>query len=95
MTSHPLKRVIFRLAKQKKRVIFRLVGGHAICNLLEVQQFFSVVGVRHFDGRYYFPKNGRKFLEAIYDYYFLKLNGLTYPRDNPKNHLSNRRFNIL
>jgi hypothetical protein len=65
------------LPRQKKTLVFHLKGKKAVCDVLEAQEFFSVVGIIHVDGRYYFPKDGGKFLEAIYDYYFLKLIGIS------------------
>ncbi len=74
-----MKRVMIYLPKQKKMLVFKIKGMEAVCDALEVQAFFAVVGVIHIDGCFYFPKDGEKFLEAIYDYYFLKLIGISYP----------------
>jgi len=87
MTGLPLKRIVLSLVNQKKESVFRLERGLATCNLHEIQMFFSEIGVIHFNGRFCFPKNGKQFREAIYDHYFLKLNGLAYPRENRQNHL--------
>jgi hypothetical protein len=87
MTGLPLRRIDKRLVNQKKEVVFRLKRERATCNLHEIQTFFSEIGVIHIDGRFCFPKNGKQFLEAIYDHYFLKRNGLAYPNENRKNHL--------
>lgn len=79
-----MKRVVIRLPKQKEKVVFRLKDEQVVCNAPELQAFFTVVGLIHFDGRYYFPKDGRKFLEALYDYYFLNQIRVTYPYEHPK-----------
>jgi hypothetical protein len=79
MPSQSLNHLVIRLAMQKKNIVIKLRGKQAFCTLPEIQGFFSVVGVKHFDGHFYFPKDGIKFLEALFDYYFLKLYGLVYP----------------
>lgn len=79
MPIQRLNHLVIRLAMQKKNIVIKLKGKQAVCSVPEIQAFFSVVGVKHFDGHFYFPKDGRKFLEALFDYYFLKLYGLIYP----------------
>lgn len=74
-----MNRVKVYLPRQKKTLVFQLIGKKAICDVLEAQSFFSVIGITNLNGCYYFPKDGRKFLEAIYDYYFLKLIGISVP----------------
>ncbi len=65
-------------------VLFRLRGSKVVCNNAEVQKFYETVGVLHFDGGHYFPKDGWKCLEAIYDSNFLSHIGVGYPDKNPK-----------
>lgn len=68
----------------QKVVVFRLRGSKVVCNNAEVLKFYETVGVLHFDGGHYFPKDGRKCLEAIYDSYFLSQVGVGYPDENPE-----------
>jgi len=67
---------------QKKKIFITLKGNRVICNVPEIQTFFSVVGVKYFDGQFSLPKNGRHFLAALFDYYIVKLHGLLYPQGN-------------
>ncbi|MFI5343080.1 MAG: hypothetical protein ACHQUC_02545 [Chlamydiales bacterium] len=74
-----MNRFVIRLDLDNKKVVIRLEGARVVFSVPEIQSFFSVVGVKHFDGRFYFPKDGKRFFEALFDYYFLKLYGLLYP----------------
>lgn len=72
-----MNRVVIRWPKQQD-LVFRLRGKEVLCSDPDLQKFFKRVGVVHFNGCRYFPVDGRKFLEAIHDWYFLSLIGIKY-----------------
>lgn len=53
-------------------IVFKLRAGIVICNAPDLQTHFSAEGVVGLDGCKYYPHNGKLFLEAVYDHYFLK-----------------------
>jgi len=55
-----------------KKIIFEQQEKIVICNHPVLLDRLEQNGVPHLNGKKYFPKDGEKFLEAIYDYYWLK-----------------------
>ncbi|MBI3610427.1 MAG: hypothetical protein HY204_06980 [Nitrospirae bacterium] len=53
-------------------IVFKLRDGIVTCNAPDLQAHFSAEGVVGLDGCKYYPCNGKIFLEAVYDHYFLK-----------------------
>jgi hypothetical protein len=53
-------------------IVFKLRDGVVTCNAPDLQAHFSAEGVVGLDGCKYYPRNGKLFLEAVYDHYFLK-----------------------
>ncbi len=78
-----MNRVVIRLPKRKEVLVFKLRGNQVVCNAPELQKLFMALGILHLNGHHYFPKDGTKFLEAIYDYYFISQIGVGYPKESP------------
>lgn len=53
-------------------IVFKLNDGFVTCNAPDLLAHFSAEGVIGLDGCKYYPRNGKLFLEAVYDHYFLK-----------------------
>ncbi|MBI3595576.1 MAG: hypothetical protein HY203_00300 [Nitrospirae bacterium] len=53
-------------------VVFKLKDGIVVCNAPDLEARFNATGVIGLDGCKYYPHNGKIFLEAVYDHYFLK-----------------------
>ncbi len=43
------------------------------CNAPDLQARFTAEGVIGLDGSKYYPRDGKIFLEAVYDHYFFKM----------------------
>ncbi len=52
-------------------VVFKLRDGTVTCNSPDLEAHFRLLGVEGLDGCRYFPEDGTKFLEAVFDHYFL------------------------
>jgi hypothetical protein len=66
-----LQKVVIHLP-DRIGVVFKLKNGVVTCNAPDLQTRFTVEGVIGLDGCKYYPHNGKLFLEAVYDHYFLK-----------------------
>ena len=55
-----------------RKITFEQQEKRVVCNHPVLLDRLEQNGVPHLDGVKYFPKDGEKFLEAIYDYYWLK-----------------------
>ena len=51
-----------------KQVLFECTERGLGCTSGRLIQRYQQTGLTHFDGHRYFPKDGEKFLEAMYDY---------------------------
>jgi hypothetical protein len=53
-------------------IVFKLKGVVVLCNAPDLEAHFNATGLIGLDGCKYYPRNGKLFLEAVYDHYFLK-----------------------
>ena len=51
-----------------KQIMFECTERGLGCTSSHLLRRYQQTGVMHLDGQRYFPKDGEKFLEAIYDY---------------------------
>jgi len=65
-----LQKVVIHLP-DRLGIVFKLKDGVVLCNAPDLEARFNSTGVLGLDGCKYYPHNGRLFLEAVYDHYFL------------------------
>lgn len=65
-----LQKVVIHL-QDRIGVVFKLKDGVVTCNAPDLQARFTTEGVIGLDGCKYYPRDGKIFLEAVYDHYFL------------------------
>ena len=53
-------------------IVFKLRDGVVTCNAPDLEARFNETGLIGLDGCKYYPRDGKLFLEAVYDHYFLK-----------------------
>ena len=55
-----------------KEIVFEQQERIVVCSHPHLLNRLQQSGVPHLDGEKYFPKDGEKFLEAVYDFYWMK-----------------------
>jgi hypothetical protein len=66
-----MQKVVINLS-DRIGIVFKLKDGIVVCNAPDLESHFYATGLIGLDGCKYYPHNGKLFLEAIYDHYFLK-----------------------
>jgi hypothetical protein len=65
-----MQKVVINLSN-RVGIVFKLKDGIVVCNAPDLQAHFNASGLVGLDGCKYYPHNGKLFLEAVYDHYFL------------------------